>query len=353
VGTRFGPASRRRTVPNTSKCERKREPHPTNNRRGSRGRHPEGCREAGRSSPAQAGAPPTPPSPFPPGQISLGRDLHVCPIYIVGACCLLTGPGYASTSRTAGRSRCALSRPPQDAGGASRGQAQPAPKRGGGARRPMPTESAASGGDSSSNITVAVRVRPLSLKEKARQSWATVEVLDATHVLVRDRPLALYLHFSDFSDARRGRGTFLSHRLFLPLCLTPFVRVQVNDPDGKMGGIDYLRLDKTKTKHCAPHASGRPAALVPASALAPQLLIQPSPGFSLMSGERTNPLGSASCVLRSQTASTTLWARPRHKPRCTSRRTSRWWRRRCRDTTRAASPTAPVSDGPAHPHPHF
>lgn len=55
----------------------------------------------------------------------------------------------------------------------------------------MPTESAASGGDSSSNITVAVRVRPLSLKEKARQSWATVEVLDATHVLVRDRPLAL------------------------------------------------------------------------------------------------------------------------------------------------------------------
>ena len=50
----------------------------------------------------------------------------------------------------------------------------------------MPTESAASGGNSSSNLTVAVRVRPLSLKEKARQSWATVEVLDATHVLVRD-----------------------------------------------------------------------------------------------------------------------------------------------------------------------
>lgn len=41
------------------------------------------------------------------------------------------------------------------------------------------------GEDSSSNLTVAVRVRPLSLKEKARQSWATVEVLDATHVLVR------------------------------------------------------------------------------------------------------------------------------------------------------------------------
>ena len=40
------------------------------------------------------------------------------------------------------------------------------------------------GGDSSSNLTVAVRVRPLSVIGKARQSWATVEVLDATHVLV-------------------------------------------------------------------------------------------------------------------------------------------------------------------------
>ena len=262
---------------------------------------------------------------------------------------LFAGPGYASTSRTSGRSRCALSLPSASGRRRSLGdRLSLLPSQGGGARRPMPAESAASGGDSSSNLTVAVRVRPLSLKEKARQSWATVEVLDATHVLVRDRPLALYLHF-DFSDARRGRGTFLSHRLFLPLCLTPFVRVQVNDPDDKMGGIDYLRLDKTKTKHCAPHASGRPAALVPASALAPQLLIQPSPGFSLMSRERTNPLGSAWCVLRSQTASTTLWARPRHKPRCTSRRTSRWWRRRCRDTTRAASPTAPVSASPPAP----
>ena len=57
-----------------------------------------------------------------------------------------------------------------------------------------------------SNITVAVRVRPLNPKEKERQAWATVDVLDETHV-------------------------------------------QVNDPDDKMGGIDYLRLDKTKTKH--------------------------------------------------------------------------------------------------------
>ena len=56
-----------------------------------------------------------------------------------------------------------------------------------------------------SNLTVAVRVRPLNGKEEGRQSWATVEVLD-DHVIV-------------------------------------------NDPDDKMGGIDYLRLDKTKTKH--------------------------------------------------------------------------------------------------------
>ena len=61
-------------------------------------------------------------------------------------------------------------------------------------------------GGKPSNITVAVRVRPLNAKEEARESWATVEVLDEYHVLV-------------------------------------------NDPDDKMGGIDYLRLDKTKTKH--------------------------------------------------------------------------------------------------------
>ena len=57
-----------------------------------------------------------------------------------------------------------------------------------------------------SNITVAVRIRPLSVKEKARQSWATVELIDETHVLAYD-------------------------------------------PDDKMGGLDYLRLDKTKTRH--------------------------------------------------------------------------------------------------------
>lgn len=55
------------------------------------------------------------------------------------------------------------------------------------------------------NISVAVRVRPLTSKEKSRSSWVTVEVLDGKNVLV-------------------------------------------NDPDDKMGGIDYLRLDKTKTK---------------------------------------------------------------------------------------------------------
>ena len=34
------------------------------------------------------------------------------------------------------------------------------------------------------NITVTVRVRPLAQKELDRQSWATVEVLDDSHVLV-------------------------------------------------------------------------------------------------------------------------------------------------------------------------
>jgi len=57
-----------------------------------------------------------------------------------------------------------------------------------------------------SNITVTVRVRPLSAKEQARQSWATVEVVDEAHV-------------------------------------------RAYDPDDKMGGLDYLRLDKTKTRH--------------------------------------------------------------------------------------------------------
>jgi len=60
-------------------------------------------------------------------------------------------------------------------------------------------------GSHSSNITVSVRVRPLSTKEQTRQSWSTVEVMDDTHVLA-------------------------------------------HDPDDKMGGLDYLRMDKTKTK---------------------------------------------------------------------------------------------------------
>ena len=56
------------------------------------------------------------------------------------------------------------------------------------------------------NITVAVRVRPLTSLEKSHNAFVTVEAIDEAHVLV-------------------------------------------NDPDDKMGGIDYLRLDKTKTKH--------------------------------------------------------------------------------------------------------
>ena len=60
-----------------------------------------------------------------------------------------------------------------------------------------------------------------------------MEVLDDTHVLVgRIRAGGCHTH------ARRAeRGPLF------------FCRVQVNDPDDKMGGIDYLRLDKTKTKH--------------------------------------------------------------------------------------------------------
>ena len=67
-------------------------------------------------------------------------------------------------------------------------------------------EEKASNPEKGSNIKVVVRVRPLSAKEKARDSWATVEVIDETHVAAFD-------------------------------------------PDDKMGGLDYLRLDKTKTKH--------------------------------------------------------------------------------------------------------
>ena len=92
-----------------------------------------------------------------------------------------------------------------------------------------------------SNLTVAVRVRPLSIKEKARQSWATVEVLDDTHVMVRG-------HFSPFflSPYPAPGSPALSRRSLLP---SFHCTRQVNDPDDKMGGIDYLRLDKTKTKH--------------------------------------------------------------------------------------------------------
>ena len=51
-----------------------------------------------------------------------------------------------------------------------------------------------------------MRVRPLTSLEKSHNAFVTVEAIDEAHVLV-------------------------------------------NDPDDKMGGIDYLRLDKTKAKH--------------------------------------------------------------------------------------------------------
>ena len=43
-----------------------------------------------------------------------------------------------------------------------------------------------------------------------------------------------------------------SHNAFVTVEAIDEAHVLVNDPDDKMGGIDYLRLDKTKTKH---HAS--------------------------------------------------------------------------------------------------
>ena len=59
-----------------------------------------------------------------------------------------------------------------------------------------------------------MRVRPLTKVERDRHAYPTTKVLDHEHVLV-------------------------------------------SDPDDKMGGLDYLRLDKTKTKHyCFDHSFG-------------------------------------------------------------------------------------------------
>ena len=55
------------------------------------------------------------------------------------------------------------------------------------------------------NITVTVRVRPMNGKEKEKKSWSCLSVQD-------------------------GR------------------QINVADPDDKMGGIDYLRMDKTKAR---------------------------------------------------------------------------------------------------------
>ena len=71
-----------------------------------------------------------------------------------------------------------------------------------------------------SNINVTVRVRPLSSKETGRSSWNCLAVQD-------------------------GR------------------QINVSDPDDKMGGTDYLRLDKTKDKSYAfDHAFGPESAQV-------------------------------------------------------------------------------------------
>ena len=58
------------------------------------------------------------------------------------------------------------------------------------------------------NITVVVRVRPLSQKEVTRGAFPTLEVRDGTEI-------------------------------------------DVMDPDDKMGGLDYLRMDKSKDRSYA------------------------------------------------------------------------------------------------------
>ena len=68
------------------------------------------------------------------------------------------------------------------------------------ARRPQSAPARADGGH---NITVAVRVRPLNAKEVQRNSWSCLRL-------------------------QEGR------------------QINVADPDDKMGGVDYLRLDKSK-----------------------------------------------------------------------------------------------------------
>ena len=74
------------------------------------------------------------------------------------------------------------------------------------ARRPQLGQAKAGGGGH--NITVAVRVRPLNAKEVQRNSWSCLSL-------------------------QEGR------------------QINVIDPDEKMGGVDYLRLDKTKDKSYA------------------------------------------------------------------------------------------------------
>jgi kinesin family protein 18/19 len=63
-------------------------------------------------------------------------------------------------------------------------------------------------GGAGANLTVAVRVRPLNAKERARASHSCLVCQDGT-------------------------------------------QINVIDPDEKMGGIDYLRLDRTKDKSYA------------------------------------------------------------------------------------------------------
>ena len=84
------------------------------------------------------------------------------------------------------------------------------------------------------NINVSVRVRPLSSKETTRGSHSCVVVQVARRTLP---------------------NRTLCGRRSSPACLPPPAQdakqININDPDDKMGGIDYLRLDRTKDKSYA------------------------------------------------------------------------------------------------------
>ena len=94
------------------------------------------------------------------------------------------------------------------------------------------------------NIRVAVRVRPLSERERARDSHPCIMVQEGTQVR-SDEPAPTSTHacdpafcYSKPSDSGR----------FAVVTRLRCTQINVVDPDDKMGGIDYLRLDKNRDK---------------------------------------------------------------------------------------------------------